>query len=85
MSRSGPSVRAGREPNLEDIAGALNALAMRFGGSVEAILYGDSVNAGNANEILALPGVDGLFVGRWAWNVEGYIEILDVAARRTAG
>ena len=62
---------AGREPGPDDIAGALSTLATRFGNSVEAILYGGSVNAGNATEILALPGVDGLFVGRSAWNVEG--------------
>ena len=43
------------------------------------------MNAGNAAEILALPGVDGLFIGRSAWNVEGYMEILDIAARYAAG
>jgi triosephosphate isomerase len=76
---------AGREPGPDDIAGALSTLATRFGSSVEAILYGGSVNAGNATEILALPRVNGLFVGRSAWNVEGYMEILDVAARCAAG
>jgi triosephosphate isomerase len=76
---------AGREPGPDDIAGALSTLATRFGGSVEAILYGGSVNAGNATEILALPGVDGLFIGRSALDVEGYMEILDVAARYAAG
>lgn len=76
---------AGREPGPDDIASALSTLATRFGSSVEAILYGGSVTASNAKEILALPGVDGLFVGRKAWNVEGYMEILDVAARCAAG
>jgi len=72
---------SGREPRPDDIADELSVLATQFGDSVEAILYGGSVNAANAAEILALPGVDGLFVGRSAWNVEGYMEILDVAAR----
>ena len=72
---------SGREPRPDDIADELSVLATQFGDSVEAILYGGSVNAANAAEILALPGVDGLFVGRSAWNVDGYMEILDVAAR----
>jgi len=62
---------SGREPRPDDIADELSVLATQFGDSVEAILYGGSVNAANAAEILALPGVDGLFVGRSAWNVEG--------------
>ena len=76
---------SGREPRPDDIADGLNVLATQFGASVEGILYGGSVNAGNAAGILALPGVGGLFVGRSAWNVDGYMEILDIAARCAAG
>ena len=76
---------SGREPRPDDIADGLCVLATQFGNSVEGILYGGSVNAGNAAEILALPGVGGLFVGRSAWNVDGYMEILDIAARCAAG
>ena len=76
---------SGREPRPDDIADGLSVLATQFGASVEGILYGGSVNAGNAAEVLALPGVGGLFVGRSAWNVDGYMEILDIAARCAAG
>lgn len=39
-------------------------------------LYGGSVDAGNAAELVARPHVDGLFIGRSAWGIEGYLEIL---------
>ena len=57
---------SGREPRPDDIADELSVLATQFGDSVEAILYGGSVNAANAAEILALPGGDGLFITRSA-------------------
>jgi triosephosphate isomerase len=37
------------------------------------ILYGGSVDPGNAGTFTALPDIDGLFVGRSAWTVEGFI------------
>jgi triosephosphate isomerase len=40
------------------------------------VLYGGSVNAGNAAELIACPNIDGLFIGRSAWAAEGYIDIL---------
>ncbi|WP_054007110.1 triose-phosphate isomerase [Cypionkella psychrotolerans] len=39
-------------------------------------LYGGSVNPGNAAELIACPHIDGLFIGRSAWNVAGYLDIL---------
>lgn len=44
-------------------------------------LYGGSVNPGNCEELVRCPNVDGLFVGRSAWQIEGYLDIL----RRCAG
>jgi L-erythrulose 1-phosphate isomerase len=44
------------------------------------ILYGGSVNAGNCAELIAQPDIDGLFIGRSAWTVEGYLDILDRVA-----
>ncbi len=38
-------------------------------------LYGGGVDAGNARELVACVGVDGLFVGRAAWSVEGFLEL----------
>ena len=40
------------------------------------VLYGGSVNPGNCAELIAKPHIDGLFIGRSAWNVAGYLDIL---------
>ena len=45
-------------------------------------LYGGSVNPGNCEELIACPHIDGLFIGRSAWNVEGYLDILDKCAAK---
>lgn len=39
-------------------------------------LYGGSVNPGNCAELAACAHIDGLFIGRSAWNVSGYLDIL---------
>ena len=39
-------------------------------------LYGGSVNPGNCAELIACPHIDGLFIGRSAWDVAGYLDIL---------
>lgn len=39
-------------------------------------LYGGSVNPQNCEELIACPHIDGLFIGRAAWKVEGYLDIL---------
>ncbi|AGB47585.1 triosephosphate isomerase [Mesorhizobium australicum WSM2073] len=44
--------------------------------SMPPVLYGGSVNPGNAAELIAQPNIDGLFIGRSAWQAEGYIDIL---------
>ena len=36
------------------------------------VLYGGSVNPGNSNQLIVLPDVDGLFVGRAAWDAEKF-------------
>ncbi|WP_234187975.1 triose-phosphate isomerase [Shinella sp. NM-101] len=43
-------------------------------------LYGGSVNPQNCAELIACPDIDGLFIGRSAWKVEGYLDILARAA-----
>jgi len=40
------------------------------------VLYGGSVNPGNAAGLIACPHIDGLFIGRSAWDPRGYIDIL---------
>ena len=39
-------------------------------------LYGGSVNPGNCQELITCPHIDGLFIGRSAWDVDGYLDIL---------
>ena len=70
----------GREARPEDIEAVFAALDAAYGDRVEAILYGGSVNQGNAEETLRVSGVNGLFVGRSAWQVDGYHELLRIAA-----
>ena len=40
------------------------------------VLYGGSVTPGNAAELVRQPNIDGLFIGRSAWDPAGYIDIL---------
>ncbi|MBL8577666.1 MAG: triose-phosphate isomerase [Mesorhizobium sp.] len=44
------------------------------------VLYGGSVNRDNAAELIVEPCIDGLFVGRAAWDVDGYLDIMRIAA-----
>ncbi|MGV8989356.1 MAG: triose-phosphate isomerase [Cypionkella sp.] len=45
-------------------------------------LYGGSVNPGNCEELIQCPHIDGLFIGRSAWAVEGYLDILNRCAAK---
>ena len=36
------------------------------------VLYGGSVNPGNANELIVQPSIDGLFTGRAAWQADNF-------------
>ena len=55
----------------EIIAVAQNVLGRKL-----PCLYGGSVNPGNCEELISCPHIDGLFIGRSAWNVDGYLDIL---------
>ena len=56
-------------------------LARAITGRTVPCLYGGSVNPGNCEELIACPHVDGLFIGRSAWHVEGYLDILAKCAK----
>lgn len=56
-------------------------VAERMLGRSVPCLYGGSVNPGNCEELIACPHIDGLFIGRSAWAVEGYLDILARCAR----
>ncbi len=59
----------------------------RFGeaGRDVPVLYGGSVDAANAAGFVALPDIDGLFVGRAAWTVDGFRSVLDASLRERFG
>lgn len=40
------------------------------------VLYGGSVNPGNANELIVQPSIDGLFTGRSAWNADAFDKLI---------
>ncbi len=71
---------SGREPQPEELADVVGPLARRGGAQVESILYGGSVTPASARSLLDVPGVGGLFVGRSAWDLEGFVSILETAA-----
>lgn len=72
----------GRPATVEELRKPFRALEAEFGETVEGILYGGSVNLDNAAELLGIDGVDGLFVGRTAWQLEGYLQLLRIAGRQ---
>ncbi|GAA1177134.1 triose-phosphate isomerase [Nesterenkonia xinjiangensis] len=75
----------GRPATVEELAEPFAALERVYGAQVEAVLYGGSVNQDNAAELLEIPGVDGLFVGRAAWGLDGYLELLETGASHVRG
>ncbi|MEK1892754.1 MAG: triose-phosphate isomerase, partial [Rhizobium sp.] len=45
-------------------------------GRLVPVLYGGSVNPQNCEELISQAHIDGLFIGRSAWSVDGYLDIL---------
>ena len=60
----------------DDRQGEIVAVAEEVLGRRVPCLYGGSVNPGNCQELIQCPHIDGLFIGRSAWNVAGYLDIL---------
>lgn len=61
-----------RHAALKEILGELYGKA----GRKVPILYGGSVNEKNAETLIAVPYVDGLFIGRSAWDAERFYRII---------
>jgi triosephosphate isomerase len=61
----------------EHIRGVLAGL---FTGSSIPVLYGGTVNERNAASLLVDGGVDGLFIGRAAWEADGFAVIIRACA-----
>lgn len=45
------------------------------------VLYGGSVNPGNADNLIVQPSIDGLFIGRSAWQADDFNKIIRNAKR----
>ena len=54
----------------------IKAIASKILGAAPPCLYGGSVNAGNCVELIGREHVDGLFIGRAAWDARGYLDVL---------
>lgn len=80
------AIGSGRIPTLEQIEEVLglikHELAARIaGGAIIPTLYGGSVNAQNASEILNLPHVDGLLVGGASLKPDEFWQIVNASER----
>ncbi|MEJ5943745.1 triose-phosphate isomerase [Pseudokineococcus basanitobsidens] len=69
---------SGRPARPAEVAEVVEPLVADAGGRVAAVLFGGSVDAAGAPDLLSVPGVDGLFVGRAAWDVTGFLGLLDL-------
>jgi triosephosphate isomerase len=65
----------------DDVAPVVEAVRRRFPG-LRGVLYGGSVTTANGPAMLDAVDLDGLFVGRAAWEVEGLVDLLRSAAER---
>jgi len=80
---------AGRPAEPDEVAPVMAAIAEEVVRASEdrgcrALLYGGSVDLGNAAALLRDAGTDGLFVGRSAWDVEGFLALLTIAGDHAA-
>ena len=82
----GESGRAATAGEVAPVVEALRHEAERrsAGSGCRGLLYGGSVSTRNAAGLLADVPVDGLFVGRSAWDVSGFLELLRLAGEHLA-
>ena len=60
----------------DDQHARIKALVRAATGHKPRVLYGGSVNPGNCVGLATRPAIDGLFIGRSAWDVAGYLGIV---------
>lgn len=79
---------AGSEASPQDIAESVGIIRETLNDVFPELsiplLYGGSVNLDNCADYAALEGIDGLFVGRAAWTVEGYLAVLTKGAKASS-
>ncbi len=75
------SIGEGGTPADPDFADAqhkkLKSLTADMLGNSLPVVYGGSVNPQNCVGLAARPNIDGLFIGRSAWDAVGYLEIIN--------
>ena len=59
---------------------SIKAVSSEYLGAAPPCLYGGSVTAENCADLIMQNAIDGLFAGRAAWAVGGYLDILRRAA-----
>jgi len=78
------AIGEGGIPATADYADARQAEIIAVAGAVLGrpvpCLYGGSVNPSNCEGLIRMPHIDGLFIGRSAWQVDGYLDILATCA-----
>jgi triosephosphate isomerase len=70
----------GRPATVEELQQPFADLGRQYGSATRGLLYGGSVNLDNAEALLGIDHVTGLFVGRAAWQLPGYLRLLEIAA-----
>ncbi|WP_088310938.1 triose-phosphate isomerase [Novosphingobium sp. B 225] len=79
------AIGTGRVPSVDDVAAMHAAIRAHLlaiygdGGAAVRILYGGSVNAGNANELLAVAEVGGALVGGASLTADSFLQIVAAA------
>ncbi|KAA0101374.1 triose-phosphate isomerase [Mycolicibacterium sp. P1-18] len=70
----------GRPATVDELRQPFADLGREYGSATRGLLYGGSVNLENAADLLGIDHVTGLFVGRAAWQLPGYLRLLEIAA-----
>ncbi|CAN5300586.1 hypothetical protein BH11ACT7_BH11ACT7_01460 [soil metagenome] len=70
----------GRPATVEELRQPFADLGHEYGSRTRGLLYGGSVNRDNAEDLLGIDHVTGLFIGRAAWQLPGYLRLLEMAA-----
>ena len=63
----------------------IKALTAELAGEPLPILYGGSVNPQNCCDLASKSDIDGLFIGRSAWDPAGFIGIIDAVTKTLGG
>ena len=71
---------SGRPATVEELQQPFADLGREYGSRTRGLLYGGSVDLTNAEDLLGIDHVTGLFVGRAAWELPGYVRLLEIAA-----